>query len=223
MNEIINIKSHSFKNEALQQATEEINQYGTEMLKNVRNIARVLADVSKNECYKEDGFKNCAEYAMETFGFKKSFAYNLISIGKRFSEANSELAGYSATQLIEMLPMTDKELSEKMESGEINPDMTAKEIREAVKEAKPTKTRNRKVKTFKFKRVGENDIIIAPEEEFKERAFADLCKEVQKIKLDERTIYVGIEYMADYEYPVMWEQLEEVKTVEDQTEEKENN
>lgn len=213
MNEIITIKETNFKNATLTQATIEINELGTEVMKNFRNIARILADVASNECYKEDGFKNCAEYAMKTFGFKQSFSYNLIAIGKRFSEANTALADYSATQLIKMLPMSDEEIENALESGEINADMTAKEIEVAVKMSRPAKTKNRKVKKYRFVNMFEDGTIIDTEENFILRTCSDFNH--AKVKVGERTLYVAI----DAEMVSVWERIEEIK----ETEEKENN
>lgn len=216
MDEIMKIKEVNFQNENLQNATNQINALGNEMAHNVRSIARILADVATSECYKEDGFKNCVDYAMETFGFKKSFAYNLIAIGKRFSEANTALADYSATQLIKMLPMSDEELETAMESGDINKDMSAREIEEAVKTAKPKKTKDRAKKQYRFVDMVEvGTCIIDSEENFIARAFGDYPN--NKVKVGERTLYVGL----DDSIVIVWERMEEVKEVEE-VEEKEN-
>lgn len=133
-----------FNNKELNSATKKIFTLGNKAAKAMYEVAATLAKVQKDGSYKDDGFKNAADYAMQTFGFKKSLAYNLIKIGKEYTAANSlesnlphpENEDFTTNQIGLMLPIGDRDIvAEMCENGELTPDMTAEEIRNAVKRA----------------------------------------------------------------------------------------
>jgi hypothetical protein len=135
-----------FANKELNAATKKIVTIGTKIKKNLFEIALILAKVSENECFKDDGFKSAADYAMKTFGFKKTAAYSLLTIGKEYTAPTLESnlphepnEDFTTTQIEKMLPLKDRAVVvELIESGEITPDMSCKEI-EAVVKAKTKK------------------------------------------------------------------------------------
>lgn len=137
-----------FSNRYLNTATQKIMKKGELIGKTYNEVALILAEVSHKEAYKDDGFKSAAEYAMKTFGFKKSFAYSLIKIGENFMtpELTSTLPhkdiDFTVSQLDVLLPLqkSDPELLHSLaESGEINPTMTKEEIKQVVKQYSPKK------------------------------------------------------------------------------------
>lgn len=149
MNELIMKESNqvTFTNEELTKATERIFAVGTKIQKNLYEIAYILNKVNEKKLYEDDGFKNCAQYAMDTFGFKKTMAYTLVKIGKDFTSSKHESLlphdkgnDFTVTQVEKMLPLKDKEkITELVENGTLTPEMSAKEISEKVKEIKGTK------------------------------------------------------------------------------------
>lgn len=140
-----------FTNRYLNTQTQKIFKKGELIGKTYNEVAKILADVSIKEAYKDDGFKSAAEYAMKTFGFKKSFAYSLIKIGENFITPSLESniphsAGedFTISQMDVLLPLLKQEnvtINELAEKGVITPSMTKDEIKEVVKQYTPSKTK----------------------------------------------------------------------------------
>ena len=103
--------------------------------------------------------KNVHEWAMKTFGFKKSASYTLLKIGKEYTEtiknSKGSIVGYTSnllpdsetdfttTQIEKMLPA-----GHLVDSEEITPDMTCKEIEAIVKKAlNPEETETEETET----------------------------------------------------------------------------
>lgn len=94
-----------------------------------------------------DGFKNTTEYAMKTFGFKKTMAYSLLKIGKEYTTSKHESIlphekgnDFSVTQVEKCLPLKDPDkLIELVEAEEITPEMSAKDISTIIKSKLPQK------------------------------------------------------------------------------------
>lgn len=174
-NEMVTNSHFMFKNEELNKLSEQIASYNGNInastdahmmtvSNNLCKIAYVMAEIDRKELYKEDGFKSAAEYAMETFEYKHSQAFNLVRVGKKFGAKLLETE-YNFTQLVEALPMGAEKFAELDESGEINPEMKATEIREIAKanNAKPRKPA--KVKEYYFA-LGENTVGPVSEADF---------------------------------------------------------
>lgn len=124
---------------ALRQETQKIFKYQTSTLKSLMNIATTIKKIYDNELYKED-FKNIYEYGEKVFGYKKSSINNMINIVDRFMledgtcKYDGEDKAFGFTQLAEILPIkTNEEVDEMVDNNEINPYMSVKQIREAVK------------------------------------------------------------------------------------------
>lgn len=207
----------TFKNAELAQATADIGalvQTATESMGKIVNsvtwmIAKRLAEIDGKQIFKEDGFANCAEYAQKTFGYGKTMAYALINAGKKASLIESLPNGdeYSVGQVMEM-PKDDKELVAMAESGEIGPDMTAKEIREVVKKA-PSKARVRAELKYQFIELGndDNNIVMTQSE------FDHDCAElgilwVEHFTHEEKHYIAGLD---NNHRPVMWERVKIAK------------
>lgn len=147
---IQNITTHApatfnFKSAALNAYSRQIAEIGAEMASKNIQIAKILGKIMTEEAYKEDGFTSVQEYAEKVFGIKKSSAYQLANVGKRFYNSDSE----AARKVAEMLPpanlaelknMSDEDIAKEVESGAITPYTTQKKLREIAskhKEAKP--------------------------------------------------------------------------------------
>lgn len=199
-NEITTNTHFMFKNDELNRLSEQIASYNgninastnahiATVSNNLCKIAYVMAEIDNKELYKEDGFKSAAEFAMETFEYRKSQAFNLVRVGKKFGSRLLETE-YNFTQLVEALPMGAEKFAELDESGEITPDMKAIDIREIAKanNAKPRKPA--KIKEFYFELLGYNgDKVVGP---MSEAAFME-SGEVYKLKRKNgETVYIDI-------------------------------
>lgn len=120
---------------------------------NLCQIAYIMAQIDSKELYKDDGFKSAAEYAMETFDYKKSQAFNLVRVGKIYGERllNTQ---FKFTQLVEALPMGAEKFDELVAEHIIVPEDTASEIREIAKQNKAKERKPAKVKEFYFELLG---------------------------------------------------------------------
>lgn len=133
-----------FQNEKLNNYTQKILNIGTDMKKQVFKLAVILSDVDKADCLKEDGFKNVADYALQTFNIRKSLTYNLIKIGAEYLDRKAltttlEHDGekdFNATQLGEVVRLGYNKVSDLAKERIITPEMTVRQIREVVKEEK---------------------------------------------------------------------------------------
>lgn len=150
-----------YTNKTLRAATNKIVKLGETVRKAAFETAAIMANVDANHCYIEDGFDSVHDWAMTTFGFKKSVSYSLLKIGKEYTRrtmVNGKVTGYSSnlmpensgvdfntTQVEKMLPLGHAAAAELVESGDITPDMSAKKIGQYVKdylsaEDEPTET-----------------------------------------------------------------------------------
>ena len=139
-----------FVNKDLNKATNEIFKLGETIKNNLYNVAYIMAAVETTECFKDDGFNNVHEWAMKTFGFKKSASYTLLKIGKEYTREiknpkNGKISGYASnliydgddfttTQIEKMLPLGHKVALELVDTGIIKPEMSCREIGTIVKE-----------------------------------------------------------------------------------------
>ena len=138
-----------YSNKELQKSTTAIFKLGNSIKANWFSIAHIIAGVDATECYKDDGFNTVHEWVEKTFGIKKSNSYSLLSIGKEYlreiTTASGKVVGYgtnlvvdgdadfSKTQVEKMLPAGHELALDLVSSGEITPDMSAKEISKVVK------------------------------------------------------------------------------------------
>lgn len=134
MNEIIITGSTGLGNSALGKVTARIIKSINSEIGNEKARALDVAKVANEELYAKAGFESVAEWAEKFFGWNKSKVSRYCSIVREFADNAEIWDAYSVTQMIECLslkgdykPMTD---------GRIIPEMSAKEIREFVKEYK---------------------------------------------------------------------------------------
>lgn len=161
MLEIIKGVTKDYNNKDLDTATKLIYSKGMDIAKSQYEIAWILNRVNELECYVEDGYHTTAEWAEVAFGFKKSLTSNLIRIGKeytavrnigdvqeytsKFIDVFGGFSDFTTSQIAPMLPIGKDKVVELVESGEITPEMTVRDIAETVKPYK--KKRNKKANT----------------------------------------------------------------------------
>ena len=142
--EVIATNTQEIKNANLKKATETIERLTTQAKKNLFCIAVTLKNIEENGWYKEDGYKNTADYAQQIFGYKHAMTSALIRTAKKYIEtANSKevksiLADeqgndFTMSQLQEMLPLDVEQAKQAVTDNDITPDMSTKKIREVVK------------------------------------------------------------------------------------------
>lgn len=136
-----------FQNKELQKATSEIAKISTTIRNNLSKIAVVLAKVDEAKLYEIDGFKSAQDYAIKVFGFKKSMAYTLVRVGKEYVKPNGETLlpheqgkDFSVSQVEKLLPVGKDEAIRLVNEKIVTPDMTCKQIENAVKGEKPEET-----------------------------------------------------------------------------------
>lgn len=143
--------SLSFTNKKLQNATMQIMQIAGRIKNNWFQIGAIIAEVDREELYKEDGFENVHAWTMRAFNIKKTTSYDLLRIGKEYTRElttekgritgyecnllpeNSE-ANFTTTQVMKMLPVGHDKAQELVDSGVITPDMTSTAISKAIKD-----------------------------------------------------------------------------------------
>ena len=143
--------SLSFTNKKLQNATMQIMQIAGRIKNNWFQIGAIIAEVDKEELYKDDGFENVHAWTMRAFNIKKTTSYDLLRIGKEYTRElttekgritgyecnllpeNSE-ANFTTTQVMKMLPAGHDKAQELVDSGVITPDMTSTAISKVIKD-----------------------------------------------------------------------------------------
>ena len=143
--------SLTFINKKLQNATMQIMQIAGKIKNNWFQIGAIIAEVDKQELYKDDGFESVHAWTMRAFNIKKTTSYDLLRIGKEYTRElttekgrvmgyecnllpeNSE-ANFTTTQVMKMLPAGHDKAQELVDSGVITPDMTSTAISKVIKE-----------------------------------------------------------------------------------------
>ena len=141
-----------FVSKELTNATNAIFLLGENMRKAWFSVAHIVAEVDKNEWYRDDGFKDVHDWTNKVFGLKHTASYSLLTIGKEYTSPITDKKGkvigfrsnlteegypdFSKTQIEKMLPLGHDDAVKVVTNGDITPDMTVAEIREKVKELK---------------------------------------------------------------------------------------
>ena len=130
------------ENNELKTITKDIYRSGVTIRKNFYKIAHLLYRVENERLFVDDGFMSAADYVMQTFGFKKTLAYNLIAIGETYTDENGQESNllhdktkdYTSSQLAVMLPHSEDTIRELTEAEEITPYMTVSAIKKRLKQ-----------------------------------------------------------------------------------------
>lgn len=97
-----------------------------------REVAKILGRVSTAEAYKVDGFKSVEDYAQKVLDMPKATAYALAAYGRAINDpkANKRLLEMSPFNFDAVKSLGLPAINAALESGEISPDMTQKELKE---------------------------------------------------------------------------------------------
>lgn len=134
--------AQAITNTQLRKATNTIIKASDNVNKNMFTIAKTLVQISETECFKDDGFKNVADYGKQVFNYEKSTVYNFVNIGKMFTDSEKLTSNlnhtdhdFSMSQLARLIPLGSSEVANDLiEQGKFNENSTIKEIEKAVKE-----------------------------------------------------------------------------------------
>lgn len=141
------VRKPEYLNKGLNDATKKIQALGDGIKKAYFTVAAIIAKVDREGLYELDGFKNVHEWTEKEFGFKSSRSYSLLTIGQKWTEEVTDKRGhvtghtailnpnFSTTQIEKMLPAGKDKATELYKDGVIRPEMSAKEIEKAIKEA----------------------------------------------------------------------------------------
>lgn len=143
---------------SLERLTAQIRNNLSNIITGFVKIGFVLNVIKQEELYKkgkEKSFNSIYDYAKETFGLSKTNVKNFTNIVVTFAKRNEkgvilpelkeEYKEYSASQLVELLSLTE------LEREEITPDMTISEIRDKKKESKDELTKAEQLQKEKRK------------------------------------------------------------------------
>lgn len=136
-----------FQDKALERHTKAIEKLMVGVKKNMVEIAVRLKDIKENALFEKDGYKDVFEYADKVLGYKKNTVYKMVTVADKFivktEDGKSYIsviahkdADYTVSQLIELGTLSREEAIELNTKLKIDPTMSAKDIREVVKEYK---------------------------------------------------------------------------------------
>lgn len=155
----------------LTNVTNEIIKIETGINKNMFQIANLLALASEKELYKTGDYKNMVEYGEDALGYKKATTYALIQVSQRFLKGKgvsgikkTDEKDYTVTQLRELLVLTDNQISNGIEAGEITPQKSTRELKEYVKSIKKLEAKAMDVEEIPHEKAYENGTESSPNE-----------------------------------------------------------
>ena len=126
-------------NKELKKYTIKIRNCGENIRKNYIKIAYLLNKVDTTECYIEDGFVNTQDYARHILGIQRTACYNLLRIGKDYINEDGTCtilkcddSDFGVSQIQALLPLGIEESKTLVETGEITPEMSVRQIKKIV-------------------------------------------------------------------------------------------
>lgn len=180
------IATTTYMNKDLVKATKKVNKLGSSIQRNLFEVAAIVAEVDRTQCYEEDGFKNVHEWTAQAFGIKKTASYSLLKIGKDYVEILLNEKGtaiaygsnlYHATEKdfsmsqVEALLPAGKDLAEDLAATEkVTPEMTVREIKKVVKEFTADPEEVEEESEAEAEEVNEVEEVVS-----KEKAYYDAC------------------------------------------------
>lgn len=185
--------TNHINNAKLKKHTQAIIELQNANTRNNFAIAVHLKVIRDEELFTDDGFVDVFDYAKKTLDFSKVYVYKNIVNAEKFIEVKkigrntiytSNLPhngkDFTSGQLIELQCLEYDTVKKLVEDGIISSDMTTKEIRNIVKEHKPTKKKNTNV-TQNTSEVTDIEINEGDEQKQKEKQHNKYLKEIDKL------------------------------------------
>lgn len=135
-------KIDRLKNPELKNAAKQIVKLEKTRDRAAYAIAQVLKIVDDKRLFIEDGYKNIEQFASAMFGYKRVTVSNMLRIAKTYMLPDGSTIlkngenDFTYTKLSELLSLGPDTLKKAAQDGEINPEMTQKELRNYVKKQK---------------------------------------------------------------------------------------
>lgn len=118
------------RNTLFMQNVEIIKESSKNIVNNYLKLGKALQEIKKEKLYDLLGYQSIYEFTEKELNFSQTVTKNLIAVYEKFSdqksnlvELKSEYKNFNYTQLVELVPVDENELSN------FNPEMTTKEIR----------------------------------------------------------------------------------------------
>lgn len=115
---IVENSKHSASNcvNTLNDYTDKINNAIQDIKSSYVYIGGLLNEINSFEVYKELGFESVVDYCYHTFGFKKTFTYDLMNVHRKFNDGtifhlSKRYEKYDFSKLVVMSRMNDLQLS----------------------------------------------------------------------------------------------------------------
>ncbi|MGN0535220.1 MAG: hypothetical protein ACI4IR_04375 [Eubacterium sp.] len=117
---------------SLNDYTDKINRAIFDIKKNYFYIGGLLNEINGTDKYKELGYSSIVDYCESTFGFKKTFTYDLMKVQKKFNDGTifniaDRFKNYDFSKLVLMSSMNDFQLAK------CKSDMTVQELKDIKK------------------------------------------------------------------------------------------
>ena len=138
----------AIRNGALQAETARIFGALEDAKNSLLVVAYTMNKINTGKLYAADGFKDIYDYGNVVFGYKRAMVNNLCRVGANYLVSDNGIIksllahnddDYSVSQIQEVLPISVEDAKTLDKTGAINPDMTTKEIRTAVKSFRDSK------------------------------------------------------------------------------------
>lgn len=146
----IRINNHNYISKRLEKAESAIIKIADKMQQNAFAVAWIIARTAEtvdDETFAADGFANVHEWTEKVFGFKKAMSYNLLKIGNEFTceivngktkyyrdnITSPDVAGFTTSQICQLLKYGFETANEAYKAGYISPEMSCREIKENMK------------------------------------------------------------------------------------------
>lgn len=126
---------------SLNDYTDKINRAIFDIKKNYFYIGGLLNEINGTDKYKELGYSSIVDYCESTFGFKKTFTYDLMKVQKKFNDGTifniaDRFKNYDFSKLVLMSSMNDFQLAK------CKSDMTVQELKEIKSNKYSARTEN---------------------------------------------------------------------------------
>lgn len=164
--------------------TDKINRAISNIRKEYVYIGGLLNEINTFEQYKELGFDSIVEYCESTFGFKKSFTYNLMNVQRKFNNGtifnlDEKYEKFDFSKLVVMSSMNDLQIAR------CKPDMTVNQIKD-IKRNSFHSTRVEKVKITHSdsSEISENVVFQFSNQIEDYRNLSDLCDKIETYLFD---------------------------------------
>lgn len=155
-------------NNTIKAYTERIYDIGKQVSNYSLEISYLISEINEKGLYKSLGYKKCADYAKEYFGFSSSAVYNMMKVGKQFVKKLEDGSyrtifydkdtdsDFNMSQCAKMLSLTESQIRTAIESKSITFETSAANIQKVVNGINNPEKLLENKKTEENKKIEEN-------------------------------------------------------------------